>query len=634
MKRIIICLASALIAAATLFVITARNPESDGFVQEADFTVEFHNGNKEYVIGGYETVTVGDVLAGLGIADNGDIRKVSFSDPSLIAVAENSGEWTLKSLAPFDTYETLRIRYSDGRVEEYSVTDDHRVNYNWTVADINTDGFYWSVQEGGINYHTLTVVNESGTVLAQGKTKTQDVITSGWFHLSSQDYWFEYKSDEHMGTGIYTLTGNEHIISIPIYNRNNAASTVTAHSSFIFSGDQYTVKIASKFVKKNDTDKRDVKTYVNGNLVDSQTEVLFPKRGVSSADPDTPVASDVTVSYDSNKYSGYEVEVKAERISIGNWKYTYKIYLTTKYSVSFAGNGATSGSMSNQAFAYGTAQSLTSNAYKKEYTVTFDANGGTTGTSSLTSSATFKGWEDRGSINYEGTNYPYTQFDAPYYANTNGDVYDVVGYNKYSLIQHYFLFGQGEGRHPVGPVPGLYPNAATVNNLCSDAGGVTPLYASWSDMPAVTLPSASKSGCIFDGWFTAATGGTLVGVAGASYTPSSDVTLYAHFSSAMFALTITETGLGAGESAVITVTKSGESAPMYTVSLGAGGTSVTIKDVPMGTYVIASKGWSRAYTVNTASFEKNIDKDTEVAFVYTARTDAPRHAEAYSISWK
>lgn len=46
---------------------------------------------------------------------------------------------------------------------------------------------------------------------------------------------------------------------------------------------------------------------------------------------------------------------------------------------------------------------------------------------------------------------------------------------------------------------------------------------------ALTLPSATRSGYTFAGWYDAATDGTLIGAADASFTPSSDTTLYAHW---------------------------------------------------------------------------------------------------------
>ncbi|MBO5066464.1 MAG: InlB B-repeat-containing protein [Clostridia bacterium] len=46
---------------------------------------------------------------------------------------------------------------------------------------------------------------------------------------------------------------------------------------------------------------------------------------------------------------------------------------------------------------------------------------------------------------------------------------------------------------------------------------------------AITLPQAKRSGYMFEGWYTEANGGTKVGGAGDSYTPSADVTLYAQW---------------------------------------------------------------------------------------------------------
>ncbi len=46
---------------------------------------------------------------------------------------------------------------------------------------------------------------------------------------------------------------------------------------------------------------------------------------------------------------------------------------------------------------------------------------------------------------------------------------------------------------------------------------------------SVALPTPTRDGYTFNGWYTAATGGTLVGVAGDSYAPSADITLYAQW---------------------------------------------------------------------------------------------------------
>ena len=58
--------------------------------------------------------------------------------------------------------------------------------------------------------------------------------------------------------------------------------------------------------------------------------------------------------------------------------------------------------------------------------------------------------------------------------------------------------------------------------------GQTTGYAT-SVSAAVTLPTPTRSGYIFAGWYTAASGGTRVGGAGDSYTPSANITLYAQW---------------------------------------------------------------------------------------------------------
>ena len=208
----------------------------------------------------------------------------------------------------------------------------------------------------------------------------------------------------------------------------------------------------------------------------------------------------------------------------------YAKWTPISYAVSFNGNGATSGSMSNQTFTYGTAQALTANAFTRQYTVTYNANGGSVGTANATATATFNGWEDRGSIVYNGTTYSYTQFDAPYYANTYGDLMNAFGYNKYSLINHYFGNGKGEGRSAVGSSAGLYPNSATVNNLSTTANYTVPLYANWT-LGSVTLPTPTREGYEFKGWYSDSALTNSVGGAGASYTPTANTTLYAKWES-------------------------------------------------------------------------------------------------------
>ncbi|MGO9560917.1 MAG: InlB B-repeat-containing protein, partial [Acidimicrobiales bacterium] len=61
-------------------------------------------------------------------------------------------------------------------------------------------------------------------------------------------------------------------------------------------------------------------------------------------------------------------------------------------------------------------------------------------------------------------------------------------------------------------------------------GGAAVTSISGPDGSSITLPSDTYPGYGFDGWFTAASGGTEVGGAGSSYTiPSGGITLYAQW---------------------------------------------------------------------------------------------------------
>ena len=150
------------------------------------------------------------------------------------------------------------------------------------------------------------------------------------------------------------------------------------------------------------------------------------------------------------------------------------------YTVKFNGNGSTSGSMSNQSFTYGVAQALTANTFKRSYTVTYNYNGNGSANSTATATATFNGWATSAS----GAK--------------------------------------------------VYTDKQSVSNLATS--GTFNLYANWT-LGVVTLPTPTRTGYTFAGWYTSATGGNKVGVGGASYTPSANTTLYAQWTANSYTIT-------------------------------------------------------------------------------------------------
>jgi uncharacterized repeat protein (TIGR02543 family) len=72
-------------------------------------------------------------------------------------------------------------------------------------------------------------------------------------------------------------------------------------------------------------------------------------------------------------------------------------------------------------------------------------------------------------------------------------------------------------------------NGATYTVSFDGNGGSAPSAQTVNAGSSTTLPSTTRSGYNFNGWYTSSSGGTSVGGSGSAYTPSSSVTLYAHW---------------------------------------------------------------------------------------------------------
>lgn len=150
----------------------------------------------------------------------------------------------------------------------------------------------------------------------------------------------------------------------------------------------------------------------------------------------------------------------------------YAQWIPVQYSVKYSGNGATGGSMSNSSYIYDQTGTLAQNQFEKNYTLTFKYNYSGATDSTFVSKYKFNGW--------------------------NGS----------------------DGKK--------YADKAAVKNLTSKNNDVITMTARWTPA-SVTLPSPSRDGYTFDGWYSAASGGNKVGSAGDSITPESNETYYAHW---------------------------------------------------------------------------------------------------------
>lgn len=116
------------------------------------YTVDFYYGEFEYHLTGEESMTLSALFAALGIDRSAaDAVNVIFSNPELLAVAqtEDGADWTLTSLKPFNTTETLTVDFRNGdqivvRVEDnrnyYATFNVNDSNAGWLLVQPNGEG--------------------------------------------------------------------------------------------------------------------------------------------------------------------------------------------------------------------------------------------------------------------------------------------------------------------------------------------------------------------------------------------------------------------------------------------------------------------------------------------------------------
>lgn len=168
----------------------------------------------------------------------------------------------------------------------------------------------------------------------------------------------------------------------------------------------------------------------------------------------------------------------------------YAKWTVVTYAVKYAANGGSS-TPASQTKTYGVTLTLKAAiAHASEtatYKVTYNANGGTCATASANATKT--------------TTYTFYRWKS----SADGTLYQADGsYTK---------------------------NAATTMTAQWTVGTTT---------TQVTLPTPTRTNYSFDGWYTAASGGTKVGNAGAKYTPTANVTLYAQWTLSYVAPKITK----------------------------------------------------------------------------------------------
>lgn len=311
------------------------------------FTVDFHNGDKTYSIGGMSSVLLSEVFTELEIDENAlDATRVVFSDPYLLSVEQQEdGDWLLTSLAAFSTEETLTITFSDGHQYVMTVTDQDAVKQQSTDAQVNLgkDGLYTRYQLFGTHYNegvaiyydyqsgthptdtvNIHLYNANGTEIASSSANTS-YRYGQWFRFISPHnvYWFYIHDKSNCDLSYDVTDGNQQNISVstPIkYGlRSKKSFNVTLYPMLINSDNGYcTIRIANGLSKPSTgvairNVQLQVYNYDTGkyDIVNTYTGIKFPTRNGTSNDA-TMSGSDISVSVNSSQYAEATVEISGD----------------------------------------------------------------------------------------------------------------------------------------------------------------------------------------------------------------------------------------------------------------------------------------------------------------------------------
>jgi uncharacterized repeat protein (TIGR02543 family) len=234
--------------------------------------------------------------------------------------------------------------------------------------------------------------------------------------------------------------------------------------------------------------------------------------------------------------------------------YTFNGWYTASSGGTFVGNAGSSYSPTSNITLYAQWSVI-------QYTVTWNANGGSVSPTSNTVNAggsvtaptptrsgyIFLYWRDTPSGDYTYSVNAGASFTPPF---------SITMYARWSIIQYTVTFNANGGS--------VSPTSSTVN-----AGS------------SVTLPTPSRSGYTFNGWYTSSSGGSYLGGGGSSYTPSSSVTIYAQWTAITYTVTWNANGGSVSPSSSSGTSGSTVSAPTPTRS---GYTFLYWRDTPSGDY--------------------------------------------------
>lgn len=358
-----------------------------------------------------------------------------------------------------------------------------------TYTITGTDGLSQSVPSYG---YAIGVSQSASAYIILDTTATLTVVTN-----EVDTYTVSY--DANGGSGAPSSQTKTHGIDLTLSSTKPTKSSATTTYTVTYNANSGSVSPANATATKTTTytfSTWNTKSDGTGNSYSSggkytanASATLYAQYTSSTSTTSVTLPTPTRTGYTFNGW--YTAASGGTKIGNGGASYTptaditiYAQWTIVKYTVSYNANGGNTSSVpASQTKNYGATLTLSSTTPTKAngtttYTVTYNANEGSVGTASAnatkTTTYTFSKWNT--AANGSGTNYA---AGASYTANANAT-----------------------------------------------------MYAQWTSSASttsVTLPTPSRTGYAFSGWYTAASGGTKIGNAGASYTPTATITLYAQW---------------------------------------------------------------------------------------------------------
>ena len=404
---------------------------------------------------------------------------------------------------------------------------DYQVNAGsqWTINGTLTFYAVWTPKQytvtynegGGSNVNDVTV--NSGSQIQLPSTSRDGYTLDGWYSAPTGGTFLGNPGTNYTVTGNVTLYARWTIITYTVTWSPNGGSvtpttstgtlnqSVTAptptRTGYTFqywrypsSGDMlYTLYAGNSWT-------------INGNInftavwsINNYT-VFYNEQGGSTVN-DPTVSYGSTVTLPSTSRTGY----------------TFDGWYTASSGGSFVGNAGSSYTVYSDVILYARWTAIT-------YTVSWNANGGSVSPSS--SSGTFGSSVTAPTPTRSSYNFNYWRNPASgdlLYSVNAGSQWTINGtltfYAVWTIQQYTVTFNANGGS--------VSPSSSTVN-----AGS------------SVTLPTPSRTGYTFDGWYTASSGGTYLGSGGSTYTPTSSVTIYARWTVQQYTITWNANGGSGG----------------------------------------------------------------------------------------